>query len=263
MSKALVIKGANFSINKVETITLSNPIPCEGISLSQNTMSATKLGVAGTLTATLTPSDTTDDVIWESSNDSVATVSNGVVTIVGIGTTTITATCGSYSATCAVSSAISLSASDLEFDLEKFISTSSQTGNWMSINNATVTTRSYAVVTSPDITQSGYKSFINSDTSSEAIYGEYPIMIPKNTTQITVGAPSVLYGISGFFTDSTKHPDNEANGVKVLYKPSTMWSTSGTFNIPEDMEDIDSFVLALTFKSITDTPPSNFTIVFS
>lgn len=263
MSKALVIRGANFSINKVETITLANPIPCEGISISQNTISATKLGIVGTLTATPTPSDTTDDIVWTSSNESVATVSNGVVTIVGIGTATITATCGSYSATCAVSSAISLSASDLEFDFEKIISTSSQISDWMSINDASVTTRSYAVITSPDITQSGYKSFVNSDTSGEAIYGEYPIMIPQNATQITISAPSVLYGISGFFTDSTKHPDDKVNGVKMLYQPSTIWGTSGTINIPEDMEGIDSFVLTLTFKSITDTPPSNFTIVFS
>lgn len=259
MSKALVIKGANFSINKVETITLSNPIPCEGISLSQNTMSATKLGAAGTLTATLTPADTTDSVIWISSDETVATVSNGVVTVVGIGSTTITAMCGSYSATCSISSAITLTTNDLDIELNKYIQTGASTTNWMRLDDLSSDARTYGVATSPDVTQSGYKSFTNSGAS----VGEYPIMIPKNTTQIIIGAPSGIFGITPYFTDSTKHPDNESNGVKLLYKPSSAWGTSGTFDIPQDIEDIDSFIINITFRDLIETVPSNISIVFS
>ena len=58
-----------------------------------------------TLTATLLPTGASGTIIWTSSNEAVATVSNGIVTSVGNGTCTITASCGSHSASCAVTCA--------------------------------------------------------------------------------------------------------------------------------------------------------------
>lgn len=77
-------------------------IPCTGITLDQTTLTFTAAGKQ-TLTATVTPSDTTDTVVWSTDANTVATVSGGVVTAVGNGSATITATCGAHSATCAVS----------------------------------------------------------------------------------------------------------------------------------------------------------------
>jgi len=58
------------------------------------------------LTATLTPSDSTDDIAWASSDSAVATVSGTgtacTVTAVSVGSTTITASAGSVSATYAI-----------------------------------------------------------------------------------------------------------------------------------------------------------------
>ena len=54
------------------------------------------------LTATVTPEDTTDSIIWSTSDPSVATVEDGVVTAVSKGNATITAQCGSVSAKCEV-----------------------------------------------------------------------------------------------------------------------------------------------------------------
>ena len=78
------------------------PIPATGITLSSNTLSFATLNATQTLTATLTPSDSTDTVTWASSDQTKATVANGVVTSVGYGSCTITATAGSVSATCSV-----------------------------------------------------------------------------------------------------------------------------------------------------------------
>lgn len=102
MSKAIVIKGADFSANALGQITFGDPVPCTGITLNKSTTELGGVGETETLTASVTPVDTTDTITWASSDTSVATVSNGVITAVGLGTATITATCGNYSATCTV-----------------------------------------------------------------------------------------------------------------------------------------------------------------
>lgn len=100
MSKALIIKGADFSTNKVTTITFGS-VPCEGISFASDTITITDQNPV-TVEYTLTPSNTTDIVEWASSDTDVVTVSGGVLTVIGIGTATLTATCGNYTATATV-----------------------------------------------------------------------------------------------------------------------------------------------------------------
>lgn len=75
---------------------------CTSIVLDNTALSITDNN-AVTLTATVTPANTTDKIVWSSDDDAVATVNNGVVTPVGTGTCTITAVCGSQIATCEVS----------------------------------------------------------------------------------------------------------------------------------------------------------------
>lgn len=82
-------------------------IPATGISLDNATLNLTAAGQTATLTATVTPEDATDKTVtWTSSNTAVATVNNnGLVTAVGDGTTTITATTNdgtNLTATCEV-----------------------------------------------------------------------------------------------------------------------------------------------------------------
>lgn len=103
MSKAFVIKGVNFLTNKLDTITFSDTVPCTALALNVSTLALTAIGGTSTLVATPTPSNTTDNVSWSTSNGSVATVNNGLVTATGIGSATITATCGTQTATCTVS----------------------------------------------------------------------------------------------------------------------------------------------------------------
>jgi len=64
-----------------------------GVTLSETTASMTVGGETLTLTATVAPDNATDKtVVWTSSDPSVATVADGVVTAVAAGTATITAT---------------------------------------------------------------------------------------------------------------------------------------------------------------------------
>ena len=87
--------------SKDATCTVTVTTPATGITLSQTSLRLNK-GDSAALTATVTPSESTDTVSWTSSNNAVATVSDGVVTAVGKGSATITATAGSKNATCAV-----------------------------------------------------------------------------------------------------------------------------------------------------------------
>lgn len=77
-------------------------IPVTSISLS-STEASILLGHSQTLTATVLPDNATyKTVTWTSSDSSVATVENGVVTANKLGTATITATAGTKSAECQI-----------------------------------------------------------------------------------------------------------------------------------------------------------------
>ena len=86
---------------EIRAIGDNNNIPCTGIVLSNGSLSFTT-NATQTLVATVTPTNCTDTVTWSVSPARIVTVNNGVVTPVGNGSCTITATCGSHSATCAV-----------------------------------------------------------------------------------------------------------------------------------------------------------------
>ena len=78
------------------------PIVVEEISFNKTSVSL-KAGETVTLTATVKPDDATDKTVtWSTSDATVATVSNGVVTAKKVGTATITAKAGDKSATCEI-----------------------------------------------------------------------------------------------------------------------------------------------------------------
>ena len=82
-------------IKKIEVYGYENPtiVNVTGITLSQTEAAVTIGGETLTLTATVAPDDATDKTVtWTSSDPTVATVANGVVTAVAAGTATITAT---------------------------------------------------------------------------------------------------------------------------------------------------------------------------
>ena len=79
-------------------------IPVTGITLDKSVLSL-EIGETALLTATISPSNATNKLMsWTSSNNSVATVTNGRITAVSLGTATITATTvdGAKTATCRV-----------------------------------------------------------------------------------------------------------------------------------------------------------------
>lgn len=84
--------------NEIE-ITVSSP--ATGITLDK-TSAEMKVGDELTLKATVQPEGSTDEVVWTTSDASVATVENGKIVAKKAGTVTITAKAGDKSATCSV-----------------------------------------------------------------------------------------------------------------------------------------------------------------
>lgn len=83
----------------------ASTVPVTGVTLNKSNTELT-VGNTETLTATVLPENATNKAVtWSSSDPSVATVANGVVTAMAVGTTTITATAADGSgvrATCGV-----------------------------------------------------------------------------------------------------------------------------------------------------------------
>ena len=87
-----------------EVEVVSTSVPATGVSLDKTALSIA-VGNSVTLTVTVTPVTATNpSVTWTSSDETVATVANGVVTAKKAGTATITATTvdGGFTATCTV-----------------------------------------------------------------------------------------------------------------------------------------------------------------
>lgn len=94
------------SATKEYTLTVAPKptVSVTGVTLDKSTLSLT-VGGTGILTATVQPDNATNkSLTWSSSNETVATVENGVITAVGAGTADITVTTqdGQKTAVCAV-----------------------------------------------------------------------------------------------------------------------------------------------------------------
>ena len=96
----ITVKETNSNVTK--TFAATTRIPATSLAISQ-TEATIKVGGTLNLTATVEPSNTTDEMVWSSSDTNIATITQeGKVTGVKGGTATITATCGSQSKTCIV-----------------------------------------------------------------------------------------------------------------------------------------------------------------
>ena len=91
------------TVQTPDTIQPIAPPPVvTGIGVTPSTATVTA-GETVALTATLSPAGATGTITWSTSDDQVATVNeNGVVSGVAEGSATITATCGEFTDTCAV-----------------------------------------------------------------------------------------------------------------------------------------------------------------
>ena len=250
MSKALVIKGANFAVNKVTTVVLDNLVPCTGLTLSQSEITFSAIGATVQLNAVKEPINTTDAVTWVSSNEDVATVADGLVTCVGVGTATITATCGTQSATCEVTSTLTIVADDTWFAEDGY-----KYGGSVSLPTKDYISRSYdaagRLFYSKENTLGGYRAF-----SGTANDGKYAIPFPKGVTKLTFTRPEgVIKYHFGFATCNTAERQTYVTGTDGNSARAVngviMWNQEGnevTRNVtPNIGNGANAFIFSYTF----------------
>lgn len=265
MGKALVIAGVNFGTNKLDTVVFTDEVPCTAVSLDHDTLSLANLGTTSQLTATATPSDTTDSIVWSTSDIAIATVVDGLVTVTGAGTATITATCGEQTATCVVTTTHTLSFSYLlnAYCSPRDISTTTPPINKIVLAN-----------TSAD---ANYGVLYQSEVLTHGIYqlsGKYPIRFGK-ASKLTFTAPNTIK-VTVQITDSTRSPrdvqEYQAEAYTegralYLYSDASPWDSNVSLgnrvvNVPEGA---DSVVITLrkTTADLSSTDIANVTVVAS
>ena len=94
----------NYEPNGAAVTIAAAPKPATGITLNKSELTRTAGNSDTSLTATVTPADSTDTVVWSTNKPAVATVdpATGKVTAVAPGEAIITATAGTKTATCTV-----------------------------------------------------------------------------------------------------------------------------------------------------------------
>lgn len=252
MARTLVIGNADFSVNKLDTVIL-NGVPCTGISLNEDAVSITSIASTQTVVATVTPADTTDAIIWSSSDTDVATVAGGVITAVGCGSATITATCGQYSDSCSVTvthtavlsvikNSYAAKDSNKDYltggDLDKYAVGCSASGTYKLLN--------------------GNKQW-------------YGVPIPKGAENIVITATGA-YQTYGFWVSVTEHCQ-AADTVALAYAKGNFgtavnYSEPRTVEIPDrssgTYEGMDGVTFIFRYNAtVTDENVGNISVVFT
>ena len=190
MEKALCINGADFSANALATVIIvEDEHSCTNIELSQNTIVFSDIGQSVTLTATLTPQDTTDVLSWESDNENIV-VANGVVTANGVGTATITAKCGRVTAICEVTATKTQNTGNYTIQNGYIFYDFTSTKDMVRINANGM----YSICYDGTNTLDGYKAFSDYDSSYAFIASAFPIPLPLGTSKIRVMKPENANG---------------------------------------------------------------------
>jgi hypothetical protein len=194
MSKALIIPGANFEENRVKQIVF-NDVPCTGVAFESDVINVQSVTIPLAVSVVKTPANTTDELVFSIADTSVAKIVEGGVVAVGYGQTTITATCGSATATATVK------VNSIEFDAYKKAGNRIQViSSWGEENPIKM-----AAVASYDAYVAEKETAVTVPDSILSGTGCAVIRIPSGTNKIRVESEETNFGISLRYTttDST------------------------------------------------------------
>lgn len=204
---AITATCGNYSANcSVAVSGIAEGVPCTGITLNKTTLDFDGGGTE-TLSATVTPSDTTDKVVWTSDNRSIAIVENGVVTPMKSGSCNIVATCGEYSASCAVT----VTNMGIDYTLDALAGVTWLNGYYIDKQTGAVAAKASQHITEPFSLQDcmyDYNAGSGNTWSGIYVYDEndnYLMMMEPNNNGVDkfYGKPGYKYRIQVFSSDAT------------------------------------------------------------
>lgn len=222
MAKTLIINDADFSTNKLDTVSFDT-VPCTGISFDESSANVV-YGTSYTITATVTPVNTTDEIVW-SSNNANFTVSNGVVTISGVGQAVITATCGQQSATVTLTSTATFDGDNYDFANDMFLQ---YTSDYTSLNNSNATGE--CVI--GRVSETGYHTLWMNQATKDVGETFCPAIIPPGSTSMKI-TYSASYGQSVAFANMSLESSVGYGAVVIVDHDSQYTATAErTLTIP-------------------------------
>lgn len=247
MATTLVIKNANFSVNKIETVSFAEKA-CTDIEINDASYDLTSIGATQNIDYTVTPADTTDAITWSSSNQNVATVENGVITSTGIGDAIITVTCGSHSDTVSVNVTATFNP-DWKIGYQYYGDTAGASQSFLNCASQSASAGAGQLTGTYPIRNSGDPA-------------KYPYMIPNGATKINIKATNCYIGCVFSKSDETEYAEY------AVVKPggNNASSTAGvegehTYDIPSG---VDCCAITIRKKSGTMAQEdlANYTITF-
>jgi len=242
----------------------------DAVSLDKTSLTIVK-GESAQLTATVTPADAAAPVVWKSSDENIAVVSEGKVTAVNAGKAVITASVDDKSASCEVtvvipSESITLDRTDLalnkgqSFKLTATVTPADATDalEWTSSDEAVATVSSDGLVTA----KAGGKTVVTVKAGTLSATCNVQVIVPTASVSVKPESATLYVGSEGVTLQATVLPEDADNKEIVWESDNKAVATVDAAGKVTPLSEGQA-VISATVKGTTLSAKCNVTVVYA